>query len=65
MPPKKNKKTVAADGVGATAEELRFEDVEDNFTEIAVYMDSMRQRDNGVASRFLPVAIFFFFRPLI
>ena len=39
MPPKKKKHTEAADGNGATAEDLRFEDVEDNFTEIAVYMD--------------------------
>ena len=54
MPPKKKKQEEEI-----TAEDLSFEDVEDNFTEIALYMDTiaMRQRADGVASRFLPLEL--------
>ena len=52
MPPRKKKQEEEI-----TAEDLSFEDVEDNFTEIALYMDTMRQRADGVASRFLPLEL--------
>ena len=55
--PSKNKKKSANDGAGSMEADLRFDDVADNFAEIALYMDSMRQPDGGVACRFLPVEL--------